>query len=465
MERALIMTSIEVPSSAAEVQAFFGTSRPSRRKWRALGRKIRKDVPHESLAELPSERGDALALLARQERDRVPSLISLRRERMSANQFAFLRGAALVMADDLSRTPQSGITVQLCGDAHVANFGLFASPERSLVFDLNDFDETLPGPFEWDVKRMAASLVAAGQVNSHKDKQSRKAARAAVRTYRETMQVLCRMPTLDVWYAALSFDDLLAAVRKTPLGKSVAAAGRKAGKRTGDSAVAKLTEVVDGARRFLPDPPLLVPVPDEDRDQVQGDLAEIYAQYLATLAPDRIALLLRYSFADLAHKVVGVGSVGTLAAVVLLESGDKEPLILQVKQATQSVLEPYLAPSQFSEAGKRVVVGQRVLQTVGDPFLGWCHSFGEQPFDFYVRQLRDMKGSIDTAGLTPDALQVYAQVCGAVLARAHARGGSAALIAGYLGDDETFDDAITDFATGYASLNEHDLASLRAAMV
>ncbi len=451
-------------SESTYLAAGFAAPRPSRRKRRAEGRSIRKQVPLDSLAAVPEQRGDALGLLAAQERDRLQPLIALRHERMAADPFAFLRGAAIVMADDLSRTPNSGITVQLCGDAHIANFGLFASPERQLVFDLNDFDETLPGPFEWDVKRMAASLVVAGEVNDHKDKQVRKASLAAVRSYRETMQKVCSMPALTVWSAALDFDDLLQAARKTPLGKAVEKAGRRAGKRTGDSAVARLTEEVDGARRFRADPPLLVPVPQEDAARVEHDLAAIYAQYLATLPPDRIALLLRFSYVDVAHKVVGVGSVGTVALVLLLQTGDKESLILQIKQATQSVLEPYLGPSEFSESGKRVVVGQRVLQVVGDPFLGWSHSFGANPFDFYVRQLRDMKGAIEPGDLDPDELSVYGQVCGAVLARAHARGGNSALIAGYLGGDDDFDEAITDFAVGYADLNRSDFEALRATL-
>jgi uncharacterized protein (DUF2252 family) len=402
-----------------------------------------------------------LALLASQEESRLSSLITLRHERMTTDAFAFLRGAALIMADDLHRTPQSGINVQLCGDAHVANFGMFASPERDLVFDLNDFDETNPGPFEWDVKRLAASLVVAGQANDHKDKQIRKATLTGVQAYRKTMAKLSQMKTLDVWFATVDFSDLLSAVKDTALGKAAKKAGEKASRRSGDSAVAKLTEVVDGKRRFLADPPLLVPVPADDRDRVNKDMAEIYAQYLATLPPDRIALLTRFSFVDIAHKVVGVGSVGTRAIVLLMQSGDGEPLILQIKEAQQSVLEPYTAASQFHDAGKRVVVGQRVMQATGDPFLGWCKA-GE--LDFYVRQLRDMKGSIETVGLSPEALQVYARICGSVLARAHARSGNSSLIAGYLGDEETFDQAVTDFAMRYSSLNLSDFEALKATL-
>lgn len=454
----------QTPTTTADAQAFFTTPRPSRAQRRADGMALRARVPLESLADLPAERSDPMALLAQQEANRIPSLIDLRHERMGADPFAFLRGAALIMADDLSRTPNSGITVQLCGDAHVANFGMFASPERDLVFDLNDFDETLPGPFEWDVKRLAASLVVSAQANGHTDKQIRKTTRAAVASYRTTMAKLATMRTLDVWYASLDFRELLDAIGKTSLGKAALKAGKKASKRTGDSAVAKLTEVVDGVRRFRPDPPIVVPIPDAERERVEHDLAEIYVQYLKTLPPDRISLLMRFSFKDIAHKVVGVGSVGTVAIVVLMESGDGEPLILQVKQATTSVLEPYLGASRFAASGKRVVVGQRVMQTVGDPFLGWTESGGDDPVEFYVRQLRDMKGSIETTGLDPEALRVYGVTCGAVLARAHARGGNPSLITGYLGEDDAFEHAVTDFAIGYSALNTVDYAALRATM-
>jgi uncharacterized protein (DUF2252 family) len=452
------------PGSTKEALEFFTTPRPSRQQRRADGMALRAHVPLESLADLPTQRSDPMALLAQQEEHRIASLIALRHERMGADPFAFLRGAALIMADDLSRTPNSGITVQLCGDAHVANFGMFASPERDLVFDLNDFDETLPGPFEWDVKRLAASLVVSSQANGHTDKQARKTTRAAVKSYRATMAKLATMRTLDVWYARLDFRELLDAIGTTSLGKAALKAGRKASRRTGDSAVAKLTEVADGSRRFRPDPPIVVAIPQADREHVEHDLAEIYAEYLRTVPADRISLLMRFSFKDIAHKVVGVGSVGTVAIVVLMESGDGESLILQVKQATTSVLEPYLGASRFDESGKRVVVGQRVMQSVGDPFLGWSRSAGDNPVDFYVRQLRDMKGSIETTGLDPEALRVYGVTCGAVLARAHARGGNPSLITGYLGEEDTFERAVTDFAMGYSSLNSSDYDALRATM-
>ena len=460
------MTETMTSMTPAAIVAFFNQPRPSREERREQGFQARRDTPLEALAEVPalSRRADPLELLTSQEATRLPQLIQLRHERMTTDPFAFLRGAALIMADDLNRTPRSNLTVQLCGDAHVANFGMFASPERDLVFDLNDFDETNPGPFEWDVKRLVASVVVAGQANDHKPKQVRKSALAAAKAYRTTMARLAAMNTLDVWFATVDFADLLAAVRNTALGKAAEKAGKKAEKRSRDSAVAKLTEVVDGRRRFLADPPLLVPVAHDDRDDVVANLAELYAQYLGTLPPDRIALLTRFSFVDIAHKVVGVGSVGTRAIVLLMTSGDGEPLILQIKEAQQSVLERYTGASRFTEAGRRVVTGQRVMQATGDPFLGWSRSVGAESVDFYVRQLRDMKGSIETVGLTPDALNIYARICGSVLARAHARSGNASLISGYLGDEDTFDEAISDFAIGYSDLNTHDYGALKATL-
>ena len=460
------MTETMTSMTPAAIVAFFNQPRPSREERREQGFQARRDTPLEALAEVPalSRRADPLELLTSQEATRLPQLIQLRHERMTTDPFAFLRGAALIMADDLNRTPRSNLTVQLCGDAHVANFGMFASPERDLVFDLNDFDETNPGPFEWDVKRLVASVVVAGQANDHKPKQVRKSALAAAKAYRTTMARLAAMNTLDVWFATVDFADLLAAVRNTALGKAAEKAGKKAEKRSRDSAVAKLTEVVDGRRRFLADPPLLVPVAHDDRDDVVANLAELYAQYLGTLPPDRIALLTRFSFVDIAHKVVGVGSVGTRAIVLLLTSGDGEPLILQIKEAQKSVLEPYTGASRFTEAGRRVVTGQRVMQATGDPFLGWSRSVGAESVDFYVRQLRDMKGSIETVGLTPEALNIYARICGSVLARAHARSGGASVITGYLGHEDTFDEAIADFAVTYSDLNTHDYTALKATL-
>ncbi|MEZ5117388.1 MAG: DUF2252 domain-containing protein [Candidatus Nanopelagicales bacterium] len=450
-----------------DVQAFFTQRRPSRDARRADGVQRRRSVPLESHAELPGpdDREDPLTLLKAQESSREPALVPLRYARMATDPFAFLRGSAAVMAADLSKTASSGISVQLCGDAHLANFGMFASAERSLVFDLNDFDETHPGPFEWDVKRLAASFAVAARNNGFKDKHATRAARAAVTAYRVTMADLAEMPTLRVWFAELDVDLLVERLRKTALRQATVKAGSKARRSTGDAAVLKLTETVDGQRRFRTDPPLLVPVPPAEFDATVESLAHTYGQYLQTLPPDRIALLMRYSFVDIAHKVVGVGSVGTRALVLLLESGDGDPMLLQVKQANASVLEPYLGASRFDNAGKRVVVGQRVLQTTGDPFLGWTRGGKKAPYDFYVRQLKDMKGSIEPTLLDQEALGVYAQLCGATLARAHARAGDASAISGYLGTSDEFDSAVAEFAMAYADITEHDHGLLTQAIV
>jgi uncharacterized protein (DUF2252 family) len=423
-------------------------------------------VPLESHATPPpqDDRPDALAILRDQESTREPALVPLRYARMAESPFTFLRGAAAVMASDLSRVPRTGIDVQLCGDAHLANFGMFATAERSFVFDLNDFDETLPGSFEWDVKRLAASFVVASQANEFKDKDARKAAAAAARSYRETMTRLSAMRRMDVWNARLDVDTLLERLTKSSLRKATERASSKAGKSTSASAVLKLTEVVNGRRRFQSDPPILTPVPERELDEVLDRFAAVYGDYLATLPADRIALLAHYSFVDIAHKVVGVGSVGTRAVVLLMESGDGEPLLLQVKQANTSVLAPYLGSSQFDNEGKRVVIGQRVMQAAGDPFLGWTRGSAKTPHDFYVRQLKDMKSSIEVELLDKEGMLGYARVCGAVLARAHARAGDASRICGYLGDTDAFDDAVAQFSMAYARLNGLDHAALIASI-
>ena len=443
---------------------FFTHPRRTRDERTAEGRARRDAVPLASHAELPpaSSRPDPLDILRSQESVREPFLIPLRYERMAADPFAFLRGAAAVMAADLSHAPTSGINVQLCGDAHLANFGMFASAERSLVFDINDFDESHPGPFDWDVKRLAASFAVAGQANGLRDKDARKAARAAASWYAHTIADLSTMRTLDVWNARLDVDALVKQLTKTTLRKATVKASAKSRRSTTDTALLKLTEVVDGRRRFLSQPPILMTVPDDERDAVVARFSSVYEDYLGTIQADRIALLAKFSFVDLAHKVVGVGSVGTRALVVLLESGDGEPLLLQVKQANASVLEPYLGASAFDNHGKRVVVGQRVMQVTGDPFLGWAKGSAEANGDFYVRQLKDMKGSVEIPLLDRDGLVSYAQVCGAVLARAHARAADASTITGYLGDGSEFAEAVGEFAMGYARITDSDHAALVA---
>jgi len=423
-------------------------------------------VPLEAHAAVDAPMGGRapVALLRADEVSRQEHLLPLRYERMAASPFAFLRGAAAVMADDLSRVPNSGIRVQLCGDAHLANFGMFAAPDRRLVFDLNDFDETLPGPFDWDVKRLAASVVVAGRHVGVRPKRQRRAAAAAVESYRKTMRRLAEMPTLDVWYARVDVEDMVEQLRGTSLAADAQRASRSSARNTGEVAVRKLTEVVDGRRRFRTDPPLLVPIREDEVSGVTEDAALVYQRYLSTLPPDRAVLLLRYSFVDLAHKVVGVGSIGSRALVLLMESGDGEPLILQLKQVDSSVLEPYLGAPEWSHGGQRVVVGQRLLQATGDPFLGWSHGGERAPFDFYVRQLRDRKGAIDLDRLDDDDLVLYGRLCGAVLARAHARAGDSSTIAGYLADTTAFDEAVAEFAIGYADRTESDHAELVSAI-
>jgi uncharacterized protein (DUF2252 family) len=441
---------------------FFNRRRPSREERRATGESLRLRVPLEAHAELPSLTGrpDSLQILRGQESQRAPELLPLRYQRMSASPFAYLRGAAAVMARDLSESPHSGITVQLCGDAHLANFGMFASQERNLVFDLNDFDETLPGPFEWDVKRLAASFAVAARDNEFDETQVRAAAAMVAKSYRQWMAEFSQRNTLDVWFARVDVDWMLAQLGSSSIRKALVKASTKARKKTVDSAVLKLTEVVDSQRQFRTDPPLLTPIHGDEFTNVVHTLAPVYADYVSTLAPDRAALLARYSFTDFALKVVGVGSVGTRAYVLLLESGDGEPIILQGKQAGASVLEPYAGATEYANYGQRVVAGQRLMQSTGDPFLGWCHGTEQVPYDFYFRQLWDMKGSIDATLLDPHGLRVYARICGAVLARAHARAGDASLITGYLGEGKEFDTAIASYALGYADLTALDYAQL-----
>jgi uncharacterized protein (DUF2252 family) len=450
------------PAREMDANTFFTHRRHTREQRVAEGLARRTQVPlasHAAPAPL-ADRPDPLTILREQESVREPALVPLRYARMATDPFAFFRGAAAVMASDLNRVPRSGINVQLCGDAHLCNFGMFASTERSLVFDVNDFDETLPGSFDWDVKRLAASVAVAAQDNGFKTKHAHRAARDAVTSYRGTMADLSRMRTLDVWNARLDVDVLLERMDKSTLRKATIKASNKSRRSTSETAVLKLTEVVEGQRRFRSDPPILTPVPPDEFDDVVARFAPVYEDYLRTLPADRIALLAKFGFVDMAHKVVGVGSVGTRALVLLLESGDGEPLLLQVKQANASVLEPYLGASVFDHAGKRVVIGQRVMQSTGDPFLGWTRGRQHEHNDFYVRQLKDMKASIDVPLLDKDGLAQYGRVCGAVLARSHARAGDPSTITGYLGESEEFDTAVADFAVAYATLNASDHAAL-----
>ena len=440
----------------------------------ASGRAARSQARRSSHAawEPPEGRADPVAILERQARSRVPELVPIRYGRMSASPFAFFRGAAAVMAADLARTPVSGLRVQACGDAHLSNFGAFAAPDRRLVFDLNDFDESLPGPWEWDVKRLAASFAIAGRESCFKRKERAAAVLAAARSYREAMRAFASQGNLGVWYARLDVESVMGELDAEPkLTEQVRRGVAKAQAKDSARAFRKLTHVVDGELRIRADPPLIVPAEElmaasETRDLEQFLLGVLEA-YRASLPGDRQHLLDGYLFRHLARKVVGVGSVGTRAWIVLLTGADdSDPLFLQAKEAEASVLEPYAGASRYENHGQRVVEGQRLMQAASDIFLGWCPAVG---FDgrqrhFYVRQLWDWKRSVEIERLTPHGLELYARMCGWTLARAHARSGDRIAIAAYLGAGAAFDTAIAEFSESYADQSERDHAALVAAI-
>ena len=442
--------------------------RPSPADRRAAGKALRAVVPlaaHAEFARTGSSR-DPLTLLEEQSAGRVPELVPIRYGRMMQTPFTFYRGAARVMAADLAGTPRSGLTVQMCGDAHVSNFGLFGSPERRLVFDANDFDETLPGPFEFDVKRLVASLAIAGRQNGLPRKQRRAIAVAAGARYRTAMAEFAAARDLEVWYSRLDADELQQTLspRLDPKRrKRLAQAFEKARSRDSLQAFGKLTEVVDGRLRIKAQPPLLVPLrdllPEIEEQDLTSSFRTLIRQYRGSLESDRRALLERYSFADMAHKVVGVGSVGTRCWVVLqLGRDEDDPLLLQVKEAGPSVHAEFVGKSRYNNQGQRVVAGQRLMQQASDIFLGWQRTTGIDGVerDFYVRQLRDWKGSLVIEDLRPEGLQIYGELCAWCLARAHARSGDRIAIAGYLGSSPAFEEAVADFAETYADVNEGD---------
>jgi uncharacterized protein (DUF2252 family) len=429
------------------------------------GRAARRTVPRGSHAEwAPApDRPDPVDLLEMQAKGRLEELMPIRYARMMASPFAFLRGSAVIMANDLAGTPKSGLQAQLCGDAHLLNFGAYASPERALLFDLNDFDETLPGPWEWDVKRLAASFVVAGRDNGFDAADSRRAAQASVASYRQRMAEFSEMGELEVWYSRIGEAEvkgLLSSARKRTT-KKLSKNVQKARGRDSLHALSKLTRVVDGRRMIDDDPPLLVRIPEGD--EIRAQVYAILESYKRTLQEDRRHLLDRYRFVDAARKVVGVGSVGTRAFVVLLEGRDRDdPLFLQVKEAGASVLEGHVPSGTHEHHGHRVVAGQRLMQAASDIFLGWFR--GTEGRDFYWRQLKDMKGSAKVEDMSPDELVLYAGLCGWALARAHARSGDRVQIAAYLGKSDRFDRAVADFAVAYADQNERDHAALCAAV-
>jgi uncharacterized protein (DUF2252 family) len=441
----------------------------------ALGRAARATVGRRSHGEwAPSpRREDPLDVLERQARERVQELVPLRYERMAASPFAFLRGSAAVMAADLARTPISGLRAQLCGDAHLANFGAFAAPDRQLVFDVNDFDETLPGPWEWDVKRLAASIAVAGRDRGFDLRERSAATEAAVREYREALRSFAGAGHFDVWYARLDSEavvarwrDRVSPAQRRSFERNVA----KARTRTSLRALERLTERVDGTLRISADPPLVVPIEDQLDDAsgpaVEAGVEGLFDAYRTSVAGATAHLLGRYRYVHAARKVVGVGSVGTRAWIALLLGDDEDdPLFLQFKQAEASVLEPHVGASEYAQHGQRVVEGQWLMQAASDICLGWVSVTGidGRPRDFYVRQLWDWKRSADIDQLVPAALAAYGQMCGWTLARAHARSGDAVAIAAYLGGGDAFDRALGRFAEAYADQNERDHAALVAA--
>ncbi len=468
---------------------------------RARGKEAAKRTPVSSHAEWEpaADRPDPVELLVAQDATREPDLVPVRHGRMMVSPFTFYRGAAKVMAADLAGTPTAGLTVQLCGDAHLSNFGGFASPERQLLFGLNDFDETLPGPFEYDLKRMAASFTIAARNNGFTPKDTQAVTLESVQAYRLAMAEFAGMRTLDIWYAHMSEHDIQDALRavqeeaSTAAGKGKGKSGKKkekatkatkAGKaeaagiaeaikaanktlrkaHTRDSlhALTRYAEVVDGRYRIVSQPPVVVPLRELEgawglsADQIRGVVEDQFRAYQSSLSADRRLLLEKFSIVDVARKVVGVGSVGTRAWMVLLEGRDSgDPLFLQVKEATRSVLEDHLPNSRFHTPGQRVVEGQRLMQAASDIFLGWTKGVQDDRF-YYWRQLRDMKASAMVEAMTPFGMTFYARICGWTLARAHARSGDPVAIAAYLGADDRLDQAITEFSARYADQNSRD---------
>jgi len=443
----------------------------------ARGRAARNEVPRASHGrwEPAANRADPVALLEEQARSRVPELVPIRYGRMLVSPFTFYRGAALIMAADLAGTPRSGLNAQLCGDAHLSNFGVFASPERQLMFDINDFDETLPGPWEWDVKRLAASFEVAGRDRGFTPAERRAIVMAGVGEYRTRIQQAAQMRNLDVWYAHIEMGRLLDQLSETVTSRQRKKTEKNIAKaRTRDSmqAFAKLTRDVDGQRRIIADPPLIVPIEDllpsgVERAATEEELRGLIRSYRRTLETDRRHLLEDFGYVHAARKVVGVGSVGTRAWILLLLGRDGEdPLFLQAKEAQESVLERFAGRSRYTNHGQRVVAGQRLMQAASDIFLGWQRvtGFDGQERDFYVRQLRDWKGAADIDTMPASVMTFYSRVCAATLARAHARSGDRIAIAAYLGKSDTFERAIADFSAAYADQNERDYRALADAV-
>ncbi len=443
----------------------------------ARGKAARAEVPRSSHAryEPSPERGDPVELLERQAQSRVPELVPIRYGRMLVSPFTFYRGAAMIMAHDLAATPRSGLMVQACGDTHLSNFGVFASPERRLVFDVNDFDETLPGPWEWDVKRLAASMLIAARDDGFRAKDQERIVLDTVGQYRTAMADFAGMKNLDVWYAHLDIDSAVqefGSQFKAKLVKRTEKTLAKARTKDSMSAFSKLTHSVNGDVRIVDESPLIVPIEQlasgAERNEMFEALHDLLRGYRESLEVDRRVLLEQFELTDFARKVVGVGSVGTRAWIALLIGSDgQDPLFLQIKEAEASVLEEFLGPSEFSNHGQRVVTGQRLMQATSDIFLGWLHvdsGLDDQPRDFYCRQLKDWKGSAEIEQMVPEGMATYGKLCGWTLARAHARSGDRIAIASYLGNGDSFDRALVDFSKAYADQNDRDYQQLATAV-
>ncbi len=424
-------------------------------KWK----EIRSRVPRRSHSEWkPFEKRDPIAILREQDKTRIKELVSLRYERMAVSPFTFYRGAAAVMAYDLSSTPITGLNVQLCGDAHIANFGMFASPERHLVFDINDFDETIPGPWEWDIKRLTASVILGGRSSGFSEKECEEFAFNTVETYKNSMELYTKMNILDLWYSKIDLEKF-DAVKNEKMKERVARLTNKAQKRTSIKAMEKLTHIIDGKREFVEDIPIIQRVFDkEDTEFVNNGIKS----YRKTLSGEKRFILDRFRTVDIVRKVVGVGSVGTPCFIALLLGKDNDdPLMLQVKSASKSVIEPYVKDSVYSNDGHRIVAGQRLIQSSSDIFLGWGSLNGE---NFYVRQFWDMKGSVPLEEIRPEGFKIYVNACAKILALSHANTGNRFAISAYIGSSDKFAKAITEFAVKYAKQTEKDHAQLVKAM-
>jgi uncharacterized protein (DUF2252 family) len=429
---------------------------PTVKKRIAAGKALRQRVPRTSHTKwvCPADRPDPIELLQNSDRGKLPELLPIRYERMRQSPFAFFRGAGALMASDLAATPETGIRVQACGDCHVSNFGGFGSPERHLVFDINDFDETLLAPWEWDVKRLATSVVLLGRRISARERHCADAARAAVESYRQHMREYAKMRALEVWYSELDAEMLIEKAKTATATKYWERAENKASLQTAEHIFPKITDVVKGRPRIIDNPPLIYH--PHQQTKLENQVREMFRRYRLTLPEERRVILDRYYIIDVAREIVGVGSVGTRCAVLLLMADPHDPLFLQFKQALPSVLDPYAGKSRYANHGERVVTGQRMLQSASDVFLGWTRD--DEGRDYYFRQLRDMKMTIGVENMAEQDWIEFIKLCGWALARGHARTGDAARIAGYLGKSDTFDQAIAKFAVEYANQTERDYA-------